>query len=250
MKRVVLLVLGTVYSLASFANDVSLQSFSMDLTDKETLQRGARMYMNYCSGCHSLKYMRYNRMAKDLGLIKFDGALDVPLLQNNLIFTEAKPYDPIAISLPEEDARQWFGKVPPDLSLKARERGSAWIYTYLKSFYVDKSRPFGANNALYPDVAMPDVLAPLRGVIAGKKLNNGQILLQPIHNGTMTYREFDQSLQDLVTFLTYVANPNQATGYKIGYFVLPLLIVFFFILRQLKKLYWKSLSFPSKPPLE
>lgn len=229
------------FSFTTNANQMPLLSIKVDTTNQASLQRGARLFMNYCSGCHSLKYMRYNRMAKDLGLVTFDGAIDKPLLQNNLIFTQSKPFDPIQISLPDVDARQWFGKVPPDLSLKARERGSNWIYTYLKSFYTDKKRPFGTNNSLYPDVAMPDALAPLRGTIIGKKLENGQILLQPVANGTMTYREFDQSLLDLVTFLSYVANPNQSTASKIGYLVIPFLIILLLIVWQLKKIYWKKL---------
>ncbi|AHE68215.1 cytochrome c1 [Legionella oakridgensis ATCC 33761 = DSM 21215] len=149
---------------------IEIKPVTIDLHDQARLQRGARLYMNYCSGCHSLRYLRYNRMAEDLGLTTFDGSVDKDLLTNNLIFTTAKLYDPIEISMPAEDARQWFGKMPPDLTLSGRERGAAWLYTYLKSFYIDHTRPFGANNLLVPDVAMPNILAPLQGeVIAEKK---------------------------------------------------------------------------------
>ena len=114
--------------------DVELLPIAIDLHDKEKLQRGAKIFMNYCSGCHSLRFMRYNRMATDLGLITFSGAIDSDLLISNLIFTTAKEQDPIVNSMPATDARQWFGRLPPDLSLSARERGAEWIYTYLKSF--------------------------------------------------------------------------------------------------------------------
>ena len=128
---------------------------------KTHLQRGAKLYMNYCSGCHSLKYLRYSTMAKGLGLTTFDGQIDKPLLQDNLIFTTLPVHSPIEIAMSEEDAVQWFGIKPPDLSLIARARGTAWIYTYLKSFYADNTRPFGSNNMLVPDVAMPNVLLSL-----------------------------------------------------------------------------------------
>ncbi len=119
---------------------------------KASLQRGAKLFMNYCSGCHSLKYMHYNQMAQGLGLVTFDGRVDDDLLKNNLIFTQALVNAPIEIALSPEDAKQWFGVVPPDLSLVVRERGARWLHLYLSSFYNDKSRPFGVNNRLVHDV--------------------------------------------------------------------------------------------------
>ncbi len=209
---------------AATASKVEMASIDIDIHDQAKIQRGAKLFMNYCSGCHSLRYMRYNRMAKDLGLTTFDGALDKDLLVNNLIFTSAAVYDPIYISMPATDARQWFGITPPDLSLSARERGPEWIYTYLKSFYADDTRPFGANNLLVPEVAMPNVLAPLAGKVIAvreadpKKSTISHLVL--VENGEMNQRQFDSVLQDLVTFLVYVGEPVKLVRYHIGIMVL------------------------------
>ena len=225
------------------AENRPMQSVTIDLKDRDSLQRGAKLFMNYCSGCHSLKYMRYNRMATELGLTTFDGALDEDLLKNNLIFTESTIYDPIRIAMPPEDAKQWFGMVPPDLSLSARDRGPDWIYTYLKSFYYDDSRPFRTNNLLIPDVAMPNILEPLIGTIILKNNtvshSSDLILLEP---GEMYQAEFDSALKDLVTFLVYVGEPAKMIRYKIGVFVILFLCVLFIFAYRLKKIYWKRIK--------
>ena len=227
------------------AADVALLPVDIDVQDRAKLQRGAQFFMNYCSGCHSLRYMRYNRMANDLGLTTFAGEIDKDLLVNNLIFTKAEVQDPIQISMPEADARQWFGRLPPDLSLSAREHGSAWLYTYLKSFYADKKRPFGANNRLVPDVAMPNILAPLQGVVMagqGSPHLNNRFLTQLVlvEQGKMSPAQFDSALQDLVTFLVYVAEPAKLVRYHIGFIVLGFLCVFAMVSYQLKKCYWRD----------
>jgi ubiquinol-cytochrome c reductase cytochrome c1 subunit len=227
--------------------DVELLPIVIDIQDKEKLQRGAKIFMNYCSGCHSLRYMRYNRMAKDLGLTTFTGDVDNNLLVNNLLFTSAKTHDPIENSMPAIDARQWFGRVPPDLSLSARERGPEWIYTYLKSFYADQNRPFGANNALVPDVSMPNILAPLEGYVIAeqqKGLLNHQLPLRLVlvEQGEMSQQQFDSTLQDLVTFLVYVAEPVQLIRYRIGVGVMFFLSLFLIVAYQLKRFYWRDIS--------
>lgn len=225
---------------------VDMRPVETDLHDKAALQRGAKAFMNYCSGCHSLKYLRYSTMAKDLGLTTFDGRVDKDLLKNNLIFTSATIHDPIAISMPEEDAREWFGRLPPDLTLSAREKGPEWIYTYLKSFYVDKNRPFGANNLLVPDVSMPNILAPLQGrVIAVKERDAGdnseaKLSLLLVESGSMSQQQFDSTLQDLVTFLVYASEPNRLTRYRIGFFVLAFLGLLLIPAYGLKKIYWRK----------
>ncbi|KTD14452.1 cytochrome c1 [Legionella israelensis] len=228
-------------------SEIPLQHVSVNIKDQARLQRGAKMYMNYCSGCHSLKYMRYNRMAKDMGLTTFAGEVDKDLLYNNLIFTSAKIHDPIQIAMPAEDAREWFGVEPPDLSLVARKRGANWIFTYLKSFYIDESRPFGSNNLLVPGVAMPNILAPLEGrVIAVRKKDTDEHLqishLLLIKPGRMTQHEFDNAITDLVNFLVYVGEPAQLIRYRIGVWVLLFLFVFFFAAYKLKKAYWRKLN--------
>ena len=226
--------------------DMALLPVRVNIQDQSTLQRGAKMFMNYCSGCHSLRYMRFNRMAEDLGLTTFDGEIDTDLLFNNLVFTEAKIFDPIQIAMPAADAMQWFGMVPPDLSLVSRERGASWIYTYLKSFYVDKTRPFGANNLLKPDVAMPNVLESLSGevILVDENTLQGKTayshLLQ-IGKGQMTTHEFDNALQDLVTFLVYVGEPAKLVRYRLGVGVIIFLCIFLVFAYQLKKFYWRRL---------
>jgi ubiquinol-cytochrome c reductase cytochrome c1 subunit len=228
------------------SNAVEILPVTIALHDQPRLQRGAKLFMNYCSGCHSLRYMRYNKMAKDIGITTFDGEVDDDLLINNLIFTKAKEPDPIEISMPATDARQWFGITPPDLSLVARKRGAGWLFTYLKSFYADKSRPFKSNNLLLPNVAMPNVLAPLAGEVIAIKVDeknpNSDIeYLQQIIPGEMSEQEFDSALQDLVTFLVYVGEPVKLVRYKLGGFVMIFLLVFFALAYALKKNYWKKI---------
>jgi len=211
----------------------------IQLHDKASLQRGAAFFMNYCSGCHSLRYLRYNRMAEDLGLTTFTGEINRTLLTNNLIFTKASISSPIKISMPPEDARQWFGVVPPDLSLRARQRGAAWIYTYLNSFYADKTRPFGTNNLLVRDVAMPDVLAPLSGryILSAKSHN----LIQ-VEAGEMTPQQFRAATRDVVNFLVYVGEPSQLIRYKIGVKVMLFLGIFTLLVYFLKKRVWRDVK--------
>ncbi len=245
-NTVFFLILAMCCLQVSASEDVELLPISINLQDTEKLQRGAKVYMNYCSGCHSLRYMRYNRMAKDLGLTSFAGDIDAGLLVNNLIFTKATVYDPIVNSMPAVDARQWFGRVPPDLSLTARERGPAWIYTYLKSFYLDKNRPFGANNVLVPDVSMPNILAPLIGTVIMQHQQDNEnhtlpmrlVLVSP---GEMSQQQFDSTLEDLVTFLTYVAEPVKLVRYRIGLVVMLFLFVFLIVAYQLKRTYWRDI---------
>ncbi|WP_115332583.1 cytochrome c1 [Legionella busanensis] len=235
----------TTISYALENEDVPMLPVKINLHDQEGLQRGAKLFMNYCSGCHSLKYMRYNQMANDLGLTTFDGEVDKDLLFNNLVFTHAKLHDPIEIALPAADAKQWFGTVPPDLSLIVRVRGPSWLYTFLKSFYADSTRPFGSNNVLIPGVAMPNVLAPLVGQVIAVRENNqkaGPIThLLKITDGEMTSQEFDNAIEDLVNFLAYVGEPVQLTRYTVGVFIIAFLSIFLIVVYLLKRSYWQRL---------
>jgi ubiquinol-cytochrome c reductase cytochrome c1 subunit len=203
--------------------------------------------MNYCSGCHSLRYLRYNRLAMDLGLTTFTGEVDTDLLVNNLVFTQAKVQDPIEISMPPEDAREWFGRVPPDLSLSARARGASWLLTYLKGFYVDKTRPFGVNNVLVRDVAMPNVLAPLMGEWILPKHGSHSTTFSPsqlvlVQEGDMTEQQFDDAMHDLVTFLAYVSEPARLIRYRWGLGVVLFLSILAGLVYPLKKLYWRNVQ--------
>lgn len=201
------------------------------------LQRGGKVFINYCSGCHSLKYLRYGQMAKDLGLTHFDRRKGDSLLWTNLVFTKASLHQPIKAALRPQDALQWFSAEPPDLSLVVRQHGAAWLREYLKSFYQDAARPFGSNNLLSPMVAMPNVLEILSGTQVRKQ--NGQ--LQALHDGCMTATEFETLVSDLVGFLSYVSEPEKAERQKIGYIVLGFLMLFALVLFLLQREIWREL---------
>ena len=157
-SRLAVFASGLLISFSAFAagGGATLQAGN-DLSDRASLQRGAQLYMNYCAGCHSLKYMRYSRMAEDLGLTEDE-------VMKNLNFTGAKFGEQVQVSMPAAGGEKWFGKMPPDLSVISRVRGSDWIYTYLKSFYLDESRPLGWNNKLFPNASMPNPLWELQGL--------------------------------------------------------------------------------------
>ncbi|MFM4961611.1 cytochrome c1, partial [Aeromonas caviae] len=157
MKRIIFAVLALLPGLVlASGGGFPLDKAEYDLSDKASLQRGAATFMNYCAGCHSTQYQRYNRVAADIGIPD-------DLMKENLVFTGAKIGDLMKSAMSEKDAARWFGAPPPDLTLVARVRGADWIYTYLRSFYVDETRPFGVNNAVFPSVGMPHVLEPLQG---------------------------------------------------------------------------------------
>ena len=222
---------------------IELESARVDLNDKASLQRGAKYFVNYCLSCHSAKQLRYSRMATDL---------EIPpeLVELNLMFTGEKIFDGMTISMKPEDAVRWFGVNPPDLSLIARSRGSDWLYTYLKSFYIDYSRPFGVNNLLFPKVGMPHVLSDLQGlqkaVYKDVELEDGSVRtvidhLEITEPGRMSVEEYDEAMNDLVNFLTYMGEPaqleRQKLGWKVLVFILIMLLVFYF----LKKEFWKDI---------
>ncbi|MEO6137921.1 MAG: cytochrome c1 [Luteimonas sp.] len=210
-----------------------------DITDHGSLQRGAALYMNYCSGCHSLQYLRYSRMAEDIGLTEDE-------VKNNLIFTGAKFGEHINVALNEDEAKQFFGKMPPDLSVIARVRGSDWIYNYLKSFYLDESRPVGWNNSIYPNASMPNPLWQLQGLqhaqlgkadAAGDQPVEKLIMAQP---GTQTPEQFDQTARDITTFLEYAGEPAAIKRQSMGVWVILFLAFFTFLAWLLKKEYWRD----------
>jgi ubiquinol-cytochrome c reductase cytochrome c1 subunit len=212
-----------------------------DINNVESLQRGARNFMNYCSGCHSLKYVRYNRMAKDLEIPESQ-------LPGNLMFTSDKPFDTVNSSMPA-DAEGWFGKQPPDLSLMARARGVDYIYAFLKGFYVDQSRPWGTNNLILPAAAMPDVLADLQGlqkpVFKNESDEHGSANMvlvgaEAMTPGALKPEEYDQFIRDTVNFLDYAGEPVKAKRQSMGVFVILFLLVFLAFTYMLKKEYWKD----------
>lgn len=211
------------YSSVIFASGeapVHLDKAHIDITDSASLQRGAQLFMNYCSGCHSLRYMRYENMAQAIGIVDEKNQVLKSVVENNLIFNGDKITDPIVSSMPKEDASRWFGIPPPDLSLVARVRGADWLYTYLRSFYPDPKQPWGVNNYVFPSVAMPHVLNELQN--------------------HLTKEEFNASVRDLVNFLVLMGEPKQRERERLGVWVLIFLGVFLIFAWLLKREYWKD----------
>ena len=218
-------------SLSVFAAGPSLplDSAGNDLADKESLKRGFRSYLDYCLACHQLQYQRYNRTFADLGISDEEG-------KANWMPTGEKVGDHITNNMPAKASAAWFGSTPPDLTLEARFRSPDYIYTYLRSFYVDESRPFGVNNTIFPDVGMPHVLQNLQGVRV--KDENGN--LSAPTGGSMTEAEYDAFVRDLTNFLEYVGEPNKLERKNLGFWVICFLVVFFILSYLLKKEYWKD----------
>lgn len=228
-------------ALAS-SGEVHLDKARIDPANKESLQRGARTFVNYCLSCHSAKYQRYNRLARDLGMSETD-------VLENLMFTGEKIGDTMDIALSAKDAKKYFGAAPPDLTLVARVRGVDWLYTYLRTFYLDDSRPFGVNNLVFDKVGMPHVLWELQGwqkpLYETETDSQGHehkkvVGLELVEQGSQTPAEYDRTVRDLVNFLAYMADPVKLERQALGIKVLLFLFVLFIITYLLKKEYWKD----------
>lgn len=207
----------------------------IDQKDYASLQRGARLFMNECSGCHSLKYTRYDSLAKGIQITDESGKVLDKVVKENLMFVGDSLASPIETSMTNEDGAKWFGMPPPDLTLEARYRGVDWLYAYLRSFYLDSTRPWGVNNLVYPDVAMPHALLYLQGEQV--LTPDGLKLVKP---GIMTPTQYDAAVADLVNFLCYVSEPVQTLRREIGVWVLVFLGIFLVFSYLLKREYWKS----------
>lgn len=244
MKKLTIAFLLAVVPLVGMAaGDVELDAADIDMSDQASLQRGAKYFMNYCLGCHSLQFQRYNRMARDLGLTEEE-------VKENLMFTTDKIGDTMTVAMNPEDAKKWFGVTPPDLSVRIRARGVDWIYSYLRSFYLDKTRPSGVNNIIFPGVGMPHVLWQLQGlqkaVFKTHEDGNGNKIevfdhFEQVTPGTLSAAEYDQFARDLTAFLSYVGEPIQMERKRIGVWVLLFIAVFFVLSYLLKKEYWKDI---------
>ncbi len=233
MKKLIItlfasLILAPTLVLAAGAG-VHLEKAGNDLTDKESLKRGFKAYIDNCLGCHELQYQRYNRTFTDLGISEEDG-------KANWMYTGEKPGDHIKNTMPKKEAAAWFGTAPPDLTLEARLRSPDWIYTYLHSFYADEKRPFGVNNKVFKDVGMPHVLQDLQGIRTIDEHGN----LGPAVGGTMSEEEYDTFVRDLVNFLEYVGEPSKLERQNMGYWVIGYLIILFIFSYFLKKEFWKD----------
>ncbi len=219
-----------------------LPEIAVNVHDKASLQRGARLFVNYCLSCHSAAYMRYSRLARDL---------DIPeaVAKQNLMFLGDKLGDPLQVAMPAREAEAWFGVAPPDLSVLTRARGVDWVYAFLTSFYRDPARPGGVNNLMLRNTAMPHVLWELQGwqdpVIEQKTDDAGRpvpavvgvTLAEP---GILGADEFKASVRDLVGFLAYLAEPAKALRQRVGVWVLLFLAVFLAVAYLLKREYWRD----------
>lgn len=211
-----------------------------DPNDLVSLQTGAKLYMNYCLGCHGAQYMRYNRLT-ELGLTEEQ-------IRDNLLFTADKVGETMKIPLDPKLGKQWFGVPPPDLSVVARSRGADWLYTYLRTFYRDPKTVTGWNNAVFENVAMPHALWTLQGergleIVKSKDLAGHERLeyrWSQIRPGTINTVEYDTAVRDLVNFLAYVGEPAAGKRKTIGIVVLLVLGVLFIFAYLLKKEYWKD----------
>ena len=243
MKKWIVILFAMLPSLAMAAGaNVPLDKANNDLTDKASLQNGAKMFMNYCFGCHSTQYQRYERVANDL-------EIPVDLMKENLIFDpEAKIGSLMVNAMPAEQAASWFGAPPPDLTLVARVRGADWLYTYLRTFYEDPSRPFGVNNIVFPSVGMPHVLEELQGIptpIYETHIVDGEEVEVVVGtdtdgSGELSAGEYDDAVRDLVNFLVYSGDPVKLERHAMGWWVMAFLVLFTIIVVLLKKEYWRD----------
>lgn len=240
---------------AVFASEggAHLEKVHNNLCDKASLQRGAALYVNFCAGCHSLQFVRYKDMAKDIGIVDKNGKVLEKLVNDNLNFISDKPNDPMIVATPKTLSAKWFGVPPPDLSLVTRSRGKDWLYSYLKGFYEDSKRPWGVNNLIFPDVGMPHILLGLQGtqVPVYKTITvqdeNGKYLEKQVIShlelktpGTLTPEAYDKAMIDLVNFLDYVGEPHKLERKRLGVWVLLFLVVFTLFAYLLKREYWKD----------
>ena len=271
MNRIAVVLLLAVWSASGWSagGGLDLLDARVNLEDRASLQRGARIYVNYCLGCHALSFMRYDRMGRDLDLT-------AEQVSENLLYAADKVTAPMSIAMRPEAARSWFGVAPPDLSVISRARGPDWLYSYLTTFYVDSnpSRPFGVNNVVFEDVGMPHALVPLQGLqtyvqgespadatevhTLGLAVDGDDIVVRKSATmpdgshvsvvdrltvtgpGELRPGEFRKAMQDLVNFLVYAGEPSRIERQALGFWVVLFLVVLALILRALYKEYWKD----------
>jgi ubiquinol-cytochrome c reductase cytochrome c1 subunit len=244
MKKLAVFALLALLPLFARAQDegVKLEAANVNLSNTASLQRGAKFFVNYCIGCHSAQYVRYNRVGQDLGLSD-------PQLESYLMFAGGKVTDTMMSAMSQADATKWFSTAPPDLSLESRIRGTDWIYTYLKSFYLDPNSATGINNTVFPHVAMPDVLWELQGMQKAifKTVKNPdgstyQVFdhFEQVTPGKMTPEQFDKADRDITSFLAYMGDPVELWSQSLGFRVIGFLIVFFVVAYLLKREIWKK----------
>ena len=248
MKKQFLILLLAIFPAASFAaGSVHLDTAPIDIYDKDSIKRGAKSFANYCFSCHSAKFMRFNRIAKDTGMSE-EEVREMMIFTRNNKGKPTKIGDLMTVAMTDEYAKNTFGGAIPDLSLTARSRGADWLYTYLRTFYADDSRPTGMNNTTFADVGMPNVLWELQGIqkaVYTTEEHDGVTSehfsgFETVQAGSMTTEEYDAFVADLVNFMVYVAEPVQTERRDLGWKVLLFLAIFFVFTYLLKKEYWKD----------
>jgi ubiquinol-cytochrome c reductase cytochrome c1 subunit len=221
--------------------EVKLDRAPVNINDHESLQRGARVFVNYCLNCHSASYMRYIRMT-DIGLTEAQ-------IKDNLLFAADKPGETMTVAMRTADAKEWFGAAPPDLTVITRSRGPDWVYTYLRTFYRDDSRPTGWNNLVFDKVGMPHVMYELQGhlvpvmrTVTGEDGKPHQVVerLTLDKPGKMTLTEYDALVADLVNYLTWMGEPAKAQRMRTGVAVILFLSLFFVVAFYLKREFWRD----------
>ena len=249
MKRMMLTMILSLLPTFAFAagGGAHLDSAPIDISDMESVKRGAKHFIDYCLSCHEASYMRYNRIGRDTGMTEAE-------VREELIFTTNEKGEPtkvgslMKVAMTDDYAKRAFGIEVPDLTLTARSRGADWLYTYLRTFYVDPYRPTGVNNLVFPDVGMPHVLGSLQGMqkaVYKTETRHGVEIesvdrLELVQPGSMNPEEFDTFVADLVNFMVYLGEPVQNERRSLGIKVLIFLAVFFVFAYLLKKEYWKD----------
>jgi ubiquinol-cytochrome c reductase cytochrome c1 subunit len=240
MKTLSISTLLLIFSLAAAAEEnIALQQANFDPEDRGSVVQGAKSFVKYCLGCHSIKHIRYQRIAQDF-------SIDEQKVLNDIAPQGTSIYDQMHTAMNGHDSEKWFGIQPPDLSLVARSRSADWLYSYLKGFYTDKTKPLGVNNLIFKDVGMPNVLWQLQGeqkatytTVDGQEVIDKLVIDAP---GTLSEQEFDTMVNDMVNFLVYVGEPIKMERERLGKYVLFFLGMFLVIAYLLKKEYWKDVN--------
>lgn len=237
MKKYLIALLLIITPLTALAEDEGyLDKAPVNLNDYPSIQRGAQTFTNYCLSCHSANFARYENL-EQVGLT-------ADQIKANLMFAADKVGSRMTIAMDPDDSKKWFGVTPPDLSVEARARTPDWLYTYLRSFYRDNTRPTGWNNTTFPNVGMPFPLWTLQGQ---------QILKKPVDNpdqkpefvmvrpGKLTPAQYDELVGDLVNYMTWMSEPTKMKRMELGVYVLLFLGLFFILTFYLKKEFWKDI---------
>jgi ubiquinol-cytochrome c reductase cytochrome c1 subunit len=231
MKKILLAVLLVpFFSVANASEEVHLDKAPIDASNYQSLQRGARTFVNYCLNCHSANYMRYNRLL-EIGLTEKQ-------IKENLLLAGEKVGDTMKVAMNKKDAAKWLGAAPPDLSVEVRARGADWVYTYMRGFYRDSTRPTGWNNTVFDKVGMPHVLYELQGE---QVLDHETHELKLVKPGTLSEEQYDAFVGDLTNFMAYMAEPAKQQRNQLGWFVLLFLGLLLVLTYKLKKAYWKDI---------